>query len=357
MERYKEKPKQKFKQQSQLKIKPQQKLKQELKQKIIIYQNNGKFFISDYAAYAMGLTNTRSIMLDEPRFFEISIDTLNRFKNNKLLDIEYQNLKINYEEKNITSDLEPSFYGIGISGIYDGDKIAKAKNILNTGLNLTNNAKSILSNIISLGINDLDFNYEVLKNYQYGYGMKVNIIIAVPLYIENSKEERIYLGFPKENYKTRGNQYFDTCLLDRICSNLKQIPKEFILGYIVDNEFVSNSYFYDNLNEENKNLFFQKIKEHMDDITLTINKWIEENDIVNLEKMKNKLIELNIKPDIILSSLDIIKKVSKQKRKIILTNEEKDNITINKRKTRRIILENMLDDLQSLKDEQDVIKK
>ena len=357
MERYKVKPKQKViykKTQPQLKAKN----KEKLKQKLIIYQDNGKFFISYFAAYAMGLTNTRSIMLDEPRFFEIPIDTLNKLKNNELIDIEYQNLKINQEEKNITSDLEPSFYGIGIHGIYDGDKLAKAKNILNSGLNLTNNAKSILSNIISLGINDLDFNYEVLKNYQYGYGMKVNIIIAVPLYIENSKEEKIYLGFPKENYSTRGNQYLESCLLDRICSNLKQIPKEFILGYMVDNEFISNNYFYDNLNEENKNLFFEKIKEQMDDITLIINKWIEENDIINLEKMKNKLIELNIEPDIVLNALDIIKKVSNQKRKIILTNNNQDNITINKRKTRRIILENILDDLQSLKDEQeDIIKK
>lgn len=65
----------------------QTRLKQ--KKKITIYDNNGKYFVEHSAAYALGIINTRAIMLDKPKLVEISSDMHSRLKNSDEIDIEY----------------------------------------------------------------------------------------------------------------------------------------------------------------------------------------------------------------------------------------------------------------------------
>lgn len=72
-----------YKQENQLKTK----LKQ--KKKIIIYKENGKYFVEHAAAYALGLTNVRAIMLEKPKLVEISSGIHNKLCANDEIEIEY----------------------------------------------------------------------------------------------------------------------------------------------------------------------------------------------------------------------------------------------------------------------------
>ncbi len=64
----------------------------ETKRKLIVYIQNGKYYIEHSAAFALNLTNVRAIMLDKPHLIEIQKERLNQFLNNSFIEIEYQNL-------------------------------------------------------------------------------------------------------------------------------------------------------------------------------------------------------------------------------------------------------------------------
>ena len=141
----------------------QEKNKTALRQKrrIIVYKKDGKFFIEHTAAYALKLTNVRSIMIENtPHLFEIGLETLYSLQNDEDIEIEYQGTSIEKEESNLLetlSGLEEGEYGIGIHGIHEGN-IEEKQNIADSinqeGLNINNNSRSILSTAISLGRND-----------------------------------------------------------------------------------------------------------------------------------------------------------------------------------------------------------
>ena len=334
------------------------KFKEPLKMKIVIYSEDDKYFVNHFTAYALGLKSTRTVMLDQPKLFAISLDTLKELQSNNNLEIEYKLLKnhpLNYN--NLFANLKSDFYGIGLHGIFSGDKLNIAENILDSGLKINNNAKSILSTTISLGLNNKDFDESQIFKYQYGTGKKVNIVIAVPTYIENEQHERIFLGFPKQNLTVSANQYYDTCLLDRICSKLKYLPKEFILGYVNEQSIVTNPNFYDNLSKEAQENLFDLLKQNMDSLSLSINKMIVEKNIEALEKMQKELENLNVDSKLISNALEIAQKNLPKKRTVILTNEDKINSSSLPITHRKALLNNMLVQLIELNEQQNIPKK
>ena len=59
------------------------------KKKIVIYIIENKYYVDHSTAYALGMVNTRAIMLEKPKLIEINYDTHNILKNNKEFEIEY----------------------------------------------------------------------------------------------------------------------------------------------------------------------------------------------------------------------------------------------------------------------------
>ena len=344
------------------------KTKSRLKRKLMVYKKDGKFYIDNSAAYALKLTNVRAVMTENPHLIEIGIETLYRFQNNEDIEIEYQELdkdkKIKKEESDLLETLEgleQGEYGVGIHGIDKGSREEKqdvADSISNEGLNINNNSKTILSTSISLGTNeDMQRISREIRGYQFGNGTKANIIIAVPLYIQNESGETIFLGFPDQNKRTAGQQYDEHCILDRICSKMKKIPPQFILGYYYENQdgsesFVKNGQHYSNLSIEDREDFFTEISSNMDDISRNYNELIASGDIGQLSQIKERMQQLGLNSSLIDNALTLAKKYKgkgisqdigkRNTRQIILnTNEQSDNSSIQQKKNvRRVLLEN-----------------
>ena len=344
------------------------KIKSRLKIKLMVYKKDGKFYIDNSAAYALKLTNVRAVMTENPHLIEIGIETLCRFQNNQDIEIEYQELDKDKKRKKEKSDLsetleglEQGEYGVGIHGIDKGSREEKqgiADSISNEGLNINNNSKTILSTSISLGTNeDMQRISREIRGYQFGNGTKANIIIAVPLYIQKESGETIFLGFPDQNKRTAGQQYDEHCILDRICSKMKKIPPQFILGYYYENQdgsesFVKNGQHYSNLSIEDREALFTEISSNMDDISRNYNELIASGNIGQLSQIKERMQQLGWNSSLIDNALTLAQKYKgkeisqdvgkRNTRQIILnTNEQSDNSSIQqKRNIRRVLLEN-----------------
>lgn len=344
------------------------KTKSRLKRKLMVYKKDGKFYIDNSAAYALKLTNVRAVMTENPHLIEIGIETLYRFQNNEDIEIEYQELDKDKEIKKEKTDLsetleglEQGEYGVGIHGIDKGSREEKqgiADSISNEGLNINNNSKTILSTSISLGTNeDMQRISREISGYQFGNGTKANIIIAVPLYIQNESGETIFLGFPDQNKRTAGQQYDEHCILDRICSKMKKIPPQFILGYYCENQddsesFIKNGQHYSNLSIEDREALFTEISSNMDDISRNYNELIASGNIEQLSQIKERMQQLGWNSSLIDNALTLAQKYKgkeisqdvgkRNTRQIILnTNEQSDNSSIQQKKNvRRVLLEN-----------------
>lgn len=338
------------------------------KRKLIVYRKDGNFYIDHSAAYALGLTNVRAIMTKNPHLIELGIETLYRLQNDKYIEIEYQELNKDKETKReksnlleVLDELEQGRYGIGIHGIDKGSREEKqgiADSISSQGLNINNRSKTILSTLISLGTNECiqRISQEII-GYKFGNGIKTNVIIAVPLYIQNESGEKIFLGFPDQNARTAGQQYDEHCILDRICSRMKKIPSQFVLGYYCENqdgkeEFIKNGQHYSNLTPEDKENLFTEISLNMDDISRNYNELIDSGNIERLSQIKGKMQQLGWNSSLIDDAITLAQKYKEQvisqsagkrnTRQIILdTNEQRNKFLSQQRKNvRRVILDN-----------------
>ena len=337
------------------------------KRKLLVYKKDGKFYIDNSAAYALKLTNIRAIMTENPHFIEIGIETLYRFQNNEDIEIEYQELNKDKEIKKEKSDLletlyglEQGEYGVGIHGIDKGSREEKesiAYSISNEGLNINNNSKTILSTSVSLGTNeDMQRISQEISKYKFGNAAKANVIIAVPLYIQNQNGEKIFLGFPDENKRTAGQQYDEHCILDRICSKMKKIPPQFILGYYFENQdgtesFIRNGQHYSSLAPEDREVLFSELSSNMDDISRNYNELIASGNIEQLSQIKGRMQQLGWNSSLIDNALILAQKNNEQvisqdiekrnTRQIFLhANEQSDNSSSPQRKNvRRVILD------------------
>lgn len=344
------------------------KTKSRLKRKLMVYKKDGKFYIDNSAAYALKLTNVRAVMTENPHLIEIGIETLYRFQNNEDIEIEYQELdkEIKKEKTDLLETLEgleQGEYGVGIHGIDKGSREEKqgiADSISNEGLNINNNSKTILSTSISLGTNeDMQRISQEINGYKFGNGVKANVIIAVPLYIQNQDGEKIFLGFPDENKRTAGQQYDEHCILDRICSKMKKIPPQFILGYYFENQdgtenFIRNGQHYSSLTPEDRESFFTVISSNMDDISKNYNKLIASGDIGQLSQIKERMQQLDWNSSLIDNALTLAQKYREQaisqdvvkrntKQIILNTNEQSNNSSSSQIKNvRRVILDHGL---------------
>ena len=346
-------------------VKTKTKLRQ--KRKLLVYKKDEKFYIDNSAAYALKLTNVRAIMTENPHLIEIGIETLYGFQNDADIEIVYQELNKDKEIKTGKYDLietldglEEGEYGIGIHGIDKGSREEKqsiAESISNEGLNINNNNKTILSTSISLGTNeDMQRISQEINGYKFGNGAKANVIIAVPLYIQNQDGEKIFLGFPDENKRTVGQQYDEHCILDRICSKMKKIPPQFILGYYFENQdgtenFIRNGQHYSSLTQEDRENLFAELSSNMDDISENYNELIASGNIGQLGQIKERMQQLSWNSSLINNALTLVQKYKGQviskdmgkrnTRQIILnTNEQSNNSSSSQRKNvRRVILD------------------
>lgn len=275
------------------------------KRKLLVYRRDGKFYIDHSAAYALGLTNVRSIMTEKAHLIEIGIETLHRFQSNKDIEIIYQELDKEQKSKTKQSNLEDTLgkleqgeYGIGIHGIDKGNREEKqsiAESINSQGLDLNNNSKTILSTAISLGVNeDSEKIRQEIVGYKFGEGTKANVIVAVPSYVQNEEEEKIFLGFPEKNRRTAGQQYEEHCIFDRICSKLRKIPPQFILGYYCEEQdgsqsFIKNEQHYSDLPPKEKEKLFKELSANMDDISKNFNELISSRNMEQLHRMKEQM--------------------------------------------------------------------
>lgn len=342
------------------------KTKSRQKRKLLVYKKDDKFYIDNSAAYALKLTNVRAIMTENPHLIEIGIDTLYRFQNDKDIEIIYQEQEkeTKKEESNLSEtldELEQGKYGIGIHGVDKGSREEKqdiADSISNEGLNINNNSKTILSTSISLGTNENTQRIsQQIKGYKFGNGTKTNVIIAVPLYIKNESGDKIFLGFPDQSKRTSGQQYDEHCILDRICSRMKKIPPQFILGYYCENQdgserFIKNGQHYSNLLLEDREAFFTEISSNMDDISRNYNDLIANGNIEQLGQIKEKMQKLGMNSSLIDNGLTLVqgfkeREISQDVRKrntrqiILNNNEQSDKASIQQKKNvRRVILEN-----------------
>ena len=195
-----------------------------------------------------------------------------------------------------------------------------------------------------------------INGYKFGNGAKANVIIAVPLYIQNQDGEKIFLGFPDENKRTAGQQYDEHCILDRICSKMKKIPPQFILGYYFENQdgtenFIRNGQHYSSLTQEDRENLFAELSSNMDDISKNYNELIASGNIGQLGQIKERMQQLGWNSSLINNALTLVQKYKGQviskdmgkrnTRQIILnTNEQSNNSSSSQRKNvRRVILD------------------
>ena len=72
-----------------------------------VYEKSDKTYIDHSAAYALGLVDVRSIMLDKPHLFEIQKEQLNKILNDKTIEAVYMNLEeIDKQEKKVETEVE-----------------------------------------------------------------------------------------------------------------------------------------------------------------------------------------------------------------------------------------------------------
>lgn len=157
-----------------------------------------------------------------------------------------------------------------------------------------------------------------IMGYQFGNGTKANVIVAVPLYIQNENGEKIFLGFPEQNKRTAGQQYEEHCILDKICSKLKKIPPQFILGYYCENSdgrenFIKNGQHYSNLIPEDRENLFTELYSNMDDFSRNCNELINSGDIEGLKKIKEKFETMGMKPYMADNAISLAKKYKDEK--------------------------------------------
>lgn len=327
------------------------------KRKLTIYKKDDKYYVEHSVAYALNLTSVRAIMTGTPHLIEIGIETLNRLKSDDSIEIEYHNLDKNKESQLSDNDLskelaglEQGQYGIGAHSIDMINSEEKAESIINNGLDLNNNSRTILSTSISFGTNeDIQTISQEIENYRLGTETKIKVVIAVPLCIQNAKGEKIFLGFPERNLKTAGQQYEEHCILDRICSKSRKIPSQFILGYYGQNAngsefFIRNNQHYSTLNVEAKEALFNECASNMDDSSKTFNTLIANGNIERLRELKQRMESMGWKSFIMDNAIELAQKqqaqrLSNPRRTIITTPKEQNIEPVRKQNVRAIILE------------------
>lgn len=160
-------------------------------------------------------------------------------------------------------------YSLWIHGIDKGDLENReniARSIMETGLNIPGNYPSILSTAVAAGRLGYDAFQTDIENYQIDNGERCNVVVAAPIFIENSTGERIYLGSPDRNMNNKAQTREPQIVLDEICGRLGKVPPEFIYGYYDEKtgQVTPNERHYTQISLEERDSLFDRLKEALD---------------------------------------------------------------------------------------------
>lgn len=297
-----------------------------LKQILKVYMRNGQYFISNAAAYHLGILNVRAIMVNTLPLIQVDESVLANLNNDNLL-FEYVSLNKNgkpLEQENLLLTLQnmQGNYGIAVHDIVNGDlnqKLDIASSIVDEGLRINSNAKTILSTAVSLGINhDPQEILEEINNYSLGQSTsKCKVIVASLLSMQNGNGQ-ICLGFPEKNARTAGQQYNEHCILDAVCNKIHKVPTEFVLGYCYSNDdgdliFIKNGSHISQLSGEEQNQLTDSLCNTIKGTYFeNINYYISTQNIEALNEMGNQLFNLGMDTTLIQNSIVLVAELQNQ---------------------------------------------
>ncbi len=185
--------------------------------------------------------------------------------------------------------------------------LEKAQTIMKKGLVLANGHKTLLSTAICVGDYEKDKEmYDYVMGYRFGiFSEGYRILLKVPSIITNSNGESLYLGEPKVNLNTSGQEYVSTNLfLDAISAKNGVAPAGFVYGYLTpDNQLVLNPDFYENMSTEERDRFFDTLKASLDNILSDLSGMMARKDINGIRHLR-ELIVIYFKDDTIISEID-----------------------------------------------------
>ena len=171
----------------------------------------------------------------------------------------------------------PENYSIGIHGITSSDNhIDVANSIMNNGLML-NGWGGILSSVEMFGRlkNMDDRDKKKLLNYFYGKvdseNKFVNVLFAFPQTLKDYDNKEYFLGYFKKTsgYAKGVDEAGDGLPLNRMAEADSLIPKEFIVGYMVQQlnspyfQFVKNDSFIGFMSLGKQKEYFESIKNRL----------------------------------------------------------------------------------------------
>jgi len=188
--------------------------------------------------------------------------------------------------------------GLGIHAVrkekINGQPISEILNkICENGLDIKKGS-SILATVSSLGVSTglKHYQKEAIKNYRLGNEMAKNgVIVLVPTILEGNGKQ-LYVGFPGMDTRAMGNNHKTTCLLDQLCcgdNDYGKLPKEFILGYFVEEngeiKFKKNDNHFFEMTDEEKGLFIQSLLDRLTEQQKEISEAVIAKDIKKLEQL------------------------------------------------------------------------
>lgn len=218
------------------------------------------------------------------------------------------------------------------------------KGICEDGLDIKKGS-SVLATVSSLGVSSELKNYqrEVLKNYRLGSELAENgVVVVVPIILEGNGE-KLYVGFPGMDTSAVGNNHKTTCILDKLCCGDKdygKFPKEFILGYFKEENrarvFQKNTSHFLEMEDEEKGNFIKSLSDRLTEQQRQISEAVIAGDMQRLEQIS---LEMYGNRDGVLGENTLIQNAMFYlNRDIGKTEQNRDNINGNKRKTKHRVL-------------------
>ena len=190
--------------------------------------------------------------------------------------------------RDIVYKKEDEVFNYGIHSIYGMKKDEESVKeiiecIFQTGIG-TKEGNNILPLVTPLG-NERNNTYLIENLGKKKPGVRYNVLLRVPMYLTNSRGEKVYLGFPEVSQEEAKTEKNETCFLDFICQKFGRIPTEFIYGYYSSPDDIHlNPNYFQNLPPRKQEEFTEEIYGIIESANLLrkLNKYIIEGDTTSI---------------------------------------------------------------------------